>query len=154
MCVCVCAVFAHTLMVLRVQRIAEVNASLSLSFLCAGMRKQCQAVCSCPAQDVCLSAYCLPVLSLYCPHKTPVFIVYRLPPSHVHCAVLYCLLRPPMYCAGDGKQLAGAMDKMKNMAVKRDSMRKSFIEDKATAKAMAPVPNEEDAEEDDLSSYL
>ena len=59
-----------------------------------------------------------------------------------------------MYCAGDGKQLAGAMDKMKNMAVKRDSMRKSFIEDKATAKAMAPVPNEEDAEEDDLSSYL
>ena len=62
------------------------------------------------------------------------------------------LLAPPP--PGDGKQLAGAMDKMKNMAVKRDSMRKSFIEDKATAKAMAPVPNEEDAEEDDLSSYL
>ena len=82
--------------------------------------------------------HCQPVLSLYIPNKMSVLIVY-------------CLLPPP---PGDGKQLAGAMDKMKNMAVKRDSMRKSFIEDKATAKAMAPVPNEEDAEEDDLSSYL
>ncbi len=44
------------------------------------------------------------------------------------------------------------MDKMKNMAVKRDSMRKSFIGEVAAAKAMAPVPDEDG--EDDLSSYL
>ncbi|GAX83638.1 hypothetical protein CEUSTIGMA_g11062.t1 [Chlamydomonas eustigma] len=51
---------------------------------------------------------------------------------------------------GDVKQLAGTMDKMKNMAVKRDSMRKSFIGDAAAAKAMAPVLDDEE----DVSSYL
>jgi len=54
-----------------------------------------------------------------------------------------------MFCAGEGKPLSGTTDKMKNMAAKRDSMRKSFIGEQAAAKGMGPV-----SEEDDLSSYL
>jgi len=50
---------------------------------------------------------------------------------------------------GEGKPLSGTTDKMKNMAAKRDSMRKSFIGEQAAAKGMGPV-----SEEDDLSSYL
>ncbi len=43
------------------------------------------------------------------------------------------------------------MDKMKNMAVKRDSMRKSFIGEVNAAK---PMPAVNDEGEDDPSSYL
>jgi hypothetical protein len=56
----------------------------------------------------------------------------------------------PPSVTGEVKQLAGTMDKMKNMAVKRDSMRKSFIGDATAAKTMAPVPDHEE----DVSSYL
>lgn len=55
--------------------------------------------------------------------------------------------------AGAGtKQLQSTMDKMKNMAVKRDSIRKSFIGDPAAAKAVAAADEKEGA--DDLSAYL
>ena len=65
----------------------------------------------------------------------------------------YLIILITVACAGEGKPLAAATDKMKNLAAKRDSMRKSFIEEQAAAKGMAPV-SEVNGEEDDLSSYL
>ncbi len=56
--------------------------------------------------------------------------------------------------AASNKQLAAAMDKMKNMAVKRSSMRKSFIGEPAKAGAAPPAPVEEKEAEGDLSQFL
>ena len=55
------------------------------------------------------------------------------------------------WMTGEEKKLAGATDKMKDMAARRDSLRKSFIGEIEKAKALAPVA---DDAEDDLSSYL
>ena len=61
--------------------------------------------------------------------------------------------------AASSKQLQSTMDKMRNMAVKRDSMRKSFIGDPNGKGSMpaAPAPDtvaEEKEGGDDLSAYL
>lgn len=47
------------------------------------------------------------------------------------------------------QRLQGAMDNMKNMATKRDSMRKSFLGDPSKSQPAAPVE-----EGDELASYL
>lgn len=65
--------------------------------------------------------------------------------------ILACICTPvplPVGAAAD-KPLTGAMDKMKNMAVKRDEIRKSFIGD-PTQQAAADVV----AGEEDLSAFL
>lgn len=60
-------------------------------------------------------------------------------------------IRTPSHLPGAAtdKPLTGAMDKMKNMAVKRDEIRKSFIGD-PTQQAAADVA----AGEEDLSAFL
>lgn len=62
---------------------------------------------------------------------------------------LFACFLAVVVCAAGSKQLQGAMDKMKNLAIKRDATRKSFIGDPTK---VAQVTGGDDG--DDLSSYL